>query len=83
VLLETGIGQVTDQLIVRNLPCATAIRESFGYEIAALPAIAALGRNTNWGTHIESRGSFDSRQGATGMHHRARSRSHPFLAKGF
>ena len=41
-----------------------AICESFGYEafivqsgekIAALPAIAALGKNTSWGTDIESR----------------------------
>jgi hypothetical protein len=40
------------------------ICESFGYEasimqhgekIAALPAIAALGKNTSWGTDIESR----------------------------
>lgn len=44
--------------------CATAICESFGYDavivqrgqkIAALPAIAALGKNTSWGTEIESR----------------------------
>jgi FkbM family methyltransferase len=42
----------------------TAICESFGYEafliqrggkIAALPAISALGKNTSWGTEIESR----------------------------
>jgi hypothetical protein len=41
-----------------------AICESFGYhafivqrgeKIAALPAIAALGKNTSWGTDIESR----------------------------
>ena len=41
-----------------------AICESFGYDafivqrgekIAALPAIAALGKNTSWGTDIESR----------------------------
>jgi hypothetical protein len=41
-----------------------AICESFGYDaflvqrgekIAALPAIAALGKNTSWGTGIESR----------------------------
>ena len=41
-----------------------AICESFGYDavivqhgdkIAALPAIAALGKNTSWGTPIESR----------------------------
>src|SRR5262249_32531881 len=41
-----------------------AICESFGYEaviiqrgekIPALPAIAALGKNTSWGTDIESR----------------------------
>ncbi len=40
------------------------ICESFGYDafilqhgekIAALPAIAALGKNTSWGTHIETR----------------------------
>ncbi len=44
--------------------CAAAICESFGYDafivqrgekIAALPAIAALGKNTSWGTDIESR----------------------------
>jgi FkbM family methyltransferase len=44
--------------------CAQAICESFGYDavifqrgemIAALPAIAALGKNTSWGTEIESR----------------------------
>jgi FkbM family methyltransferase len=43
---------------------AAAICENFGYDavifqrgekIAALPAIAALGKNTNWGTAIESR----------------------------
>ena len=43
---------------------AAAICESFGYEafivqrgekIAALPAITALGKNTSWGTNIESR----------------------------
>jgi hypothetical protein len=42
----------------------TAICESFGYEafliqrgekIAALPAITGLGKNTSWGTDIESR----------------------------
>ena len=41
-----------------------AICESFGYDafifqrgekIAALPAIAALGKNTSWGSEIESR----------------------------
>jgi hypothetical protein len=41
-----------------------AICENFGYDafivqrgekIAALPAIAALGKNTSWGTDIESR----------------------------
>ena len=41
-----------------------AICESFGYDgfivqhgrrIAALPAIAALGKNTSWGTEIETR----------------------------
>jgi FkbM family methyltransferase len=44
--------------------CATAICEFFGCDafivqrgetIAALPAIAALGKNTSWGTEIESR----------------------------
>jgi FkbM family methyltransferase len=44
--------------------CTTSICESFGYDalivqrgekIAALPAIAALGKNTSWGTDIESR----------------------------
>jgi FkbM family methyltransferase len=44
--------------------CATAICENFGYDalivqrgqkIAALPAISALGKNTRWGTEIESR----------------------------
>jgi len=43
---------------------AAAICESFGYDaflvqhgekIAALPAIAALGKNSSWGTDIESR----------------------------
>ncbi len=43
---------------------AAAICDDFGYDafivqhgekIAALPAIAALGKNTSWGTHIESR----------------------------
>ena len=43
---------------------AQAICESFGYDafifqrgerIAALPTIAALGKNTSWGTEIESR----------------------------
>jgi FkbM family methyltransferase len=43
--------------------CAAAICEGFGYdafivqhsEIPALPTIAALGKNTSWGTEIESR----------------------------
>jgi FkbM family methyltransferase len=44
--------------------CARAICEDFGYDavifqhgekIPALPAIAALGKNTSWGTGIESR----------------------------
>ena len=44
--------------------CATAICENFGYDalivqrgqkIAALPTISALGKNTRWGTEIESR----------------------------
>jgi FkbM family methyltransferase len=44
--------------------CVQAICESFSYDavilqrgekIAALPAIAALGKNTSWGTEIESR----------------------------
>ena len=44
--------------------CAQEICESFGYDamifqrgkmISALPIIAALGRNTTWGTEIESR----------------------------
>jgi FkbM family methyltransferase len=44
-----------------------AICDDFGYDafivqhgekIAALPAIAALGKNTSWGTHIESRNVF-------------------------
>jgi FkbM family methyltransferase len=44
--------------------CAQAICEDFGYEavifqrgerIAALPAIAALGKNTSWGTEIATR----------------------------
>lgn len=44
--------------------CTTAICESFGYDafiiqhrekVAALPMIAALGKNTSWGSEIESR----------------------------
>jgi hypothetical protein len=44
--------------------CTAGICESFGYDafilqhgekIAALPAIAALGKNTSWGTYIETR----------------------------
>lgn len=44
--------------------CTTALCESFGYDafivqrgekIAALPVIAALGKNSSWGTEIESR----------------------------
>jgi FkbM family methyltransferase len=44
--------------------CAQAVCEDFGYDaiifqrgerIAALPAIAALGKNTSWGTEIETR----------------------------
>jgi len=49
-----------------NFPAAdvAAICERFGYEafivqcgekIAALPAISALGKNTSWGSEIESR----------------------------
>jgi FkbM family methyltransferase len=46
---------------------AAAICDDFGYDafivqhgekIAALPVIAALGKNTSWGTHIESRNVF-------------------------
>jgi FkbM family methyltransferase len=59
ILLELLSGTHQD-------PCAetAAICERFGYEafivqrgekIAALPAIAALGKNTSWGTDIESR----------------------------
>jgi hypothetical protein len=44
--------------------CTAAICKSFGYDavlvqrgqkILALPAIAALGKNTTWGTDIETR----------------------------
>ena len=44
--------------------CTAEICETFGYDavlvqrgakIPALPAIAALGKNTSWGTEIESR----------------------------
>jgi hypothetical protein len=44
--------------------CTAAICDSFGYDaflvqrdqkIAALPAIRALGKNTSWGTNVESR----------------------------
>jgi FkbM family methyltransferase len=59
ILLELLSGTYAD-------PAAstTAICECFGYDafivqrgkpIAALPAIAALGKNTSWGTDIESR----------------------------
>ena len=59
ILLELLSGTYKD-------PAAdtAAVCESFGYEafiiqrgekIAALPAIAALGRNTSWGTEFESR----------------------------
>jgi hypothetical protein len=59
ILLELLSGTHAD-------PAAStaAICECFGYDpfivqrgkpIAALPAIAALGKNTSWGTDIESR----------------------------
>jgi hypothetical protein len=59
ILLELLSGTHAD-------PAAStaAICEGFGYDafivqrgetIAALPAIAALGKNTSWGTDIESR----------------------------
>ena len=53
-------------LAISSYPAAStaAICECFGYDafivqrgemIAALPAIATLGKNTSWGTDIESR----------------------------
>jgi FkbM family methyltransferase len=59
ILLELLSGTYADPAT-----CAAAICECFGYDafivqrgerIAALPAIAALGKNTSWGTDIESR----------------------------
>jgi FkbM family methyltransferase len=59
ILLELLSGTHEDPVA-----CATAICENFGYDalivqrgqkIAALPAISALGKNTSWGTEIESR----------------------------
>jgi FkbM family methyltransferase len=59
ILLELLSGTHADPGAI-----TAAICESFGYEavivqrgekIAALPAIAALGKNTSWGTEIESR----------------------------
>ena len=59
ILLELLSGTHADPAA-----CAAAICECFGYDafivqggemIAALPAIAALGKNTSWGTEIKSR----------------------------
>lgn len=59
ILLELLSGTHEDPVA-----CATAICENFGYDalivqrgqkIAALPTISALGKNTRWGTEIESR----------------------------
>jgi FkbM family methyltransferase len=59
ILLELLSGTHADPAA-----CTAAICESFGYDafivqrgdvIAALPAIAALAKNTSWGTDIESR----------------------------
>ena len=59
ILLELLSGTHADPA-----DCAAAICEYFGYDafivqrgetIAALPAIAALGKNTSWGTDIELR----------------------------
>jgi FkbM family methyltransferase len=59
ILLELLSGTYADPAA-----CTAAICECFGYDafivqrgerIAALPAIAALGKNTSWGTDIESR----------------------------
>jgi FkbM family methyltransferase len=59
LLLELLSGTYADPTA-----CTAAICERFGYDafivqhgetIAALPAIAALGKNTSWGTDIESR----------------------------
>jgi FkbM family methyltransferase len=59
ILLELLAGTYDDPF-----GCAQAICADFGYEavifqrgekIAALPMIAALGKNTSWGTEIESR----------------------------
>jgi FkbM family methyltransferase len=59
ILLELLSGTHADPAA-----CAAAICECFGYDafivqcgetIAALPVIAALGKNTSWGTEIESR----------------------------
>ena len=59
ILLELLSGTHADPAA-----CAAAICECFGYDafivqrgetIAALPTIAALGKNTSWGTEIESR----------------------------
>jgi len=59
LLIELLSGTIEDPATY-----AAAICESFGYDafiyqrgakIAALPAIAALGKNTSWGTDIDSR----------------------------
>jgi hypothetical protein len=60
VFVHNQVPQQRDLLITS----AATICECFGYDafivqrgetIAALPAIAALGKNTRWGTEIESR----------------------------
>lgn len=59
ILLELLSGTHTDPGALTAEICASFGYDAFivqhGNKIAALPAIAALGKNTSWGTEIESR----------------------------
>jgi hypothetical protein len=59
ILLELLSGTHPDPGALTAEICASFRYDPFlvqhGEKIAALPAIAALGKNTSWGTDIESR----------------------------
>ncbi len=59
ILLELFSGTHDDPAAETAAICETFGYEAFivqrGEKIAALPAITALGKNTSWGTDIESR----------------------------
>jgi hypothetical protein len=59
ILLELSSGTHEDPAADTAAICESFAYDAFivqrGEKIAALPAVAALGKNTSWGTDIESR----------------------------